>query len=84
MPGSNIFSKNGTTQNFSGGSADAALRAWLLAVALHQDDLPPPPVRLPAHQDVPDAAADRAEVLAGAGRDTPLTGAAPSQEGAHL
>ena len=57
---------------------------WLLSMALHQDDLPPPPVRLPAHQDVPDAAADRAEVLAGAGRDTPLTGAAPSQEGAHL
>ena len=68
----------------SGYTIVASLFPGLLALALHQDDLPPPPVRLPAHQDVPDAAADRAEVLAGAGRDTPLTGAAPSQEGAHL
>ena len=44
-----MFSKIGTTQNFSGGSADAALRAWLLAVALHQDDLPPPSRLLPPH-----------------------------------
>ena len=33
----------------SGGSADAALRARLLAVAVHQDDLPPPPRLLPPH-----------------------------------
>ena len=49
VPGSIFFSKIGTTQTFSGGSADAALRAWLLAVALHQDDLPPPSRLLPPH-----------------------------------
>ena len=63
---------------YTGYTIVASLFPGLLAVALHQDDLPPPPVRLPAHQDVPDAAADRAEVPAGAGRDTPLIGAAPS------
>ena len=33
----------------SGCSADAAVRARLLAVALHQDDLPPPARLLPPH-----------------------------------
>ena len=32
-----------------GCSADAAVRAWLLAVALHQDDLPSPTCLLPPH-----------------------------------
>lgn len=54
---------------------------WLLSMALHQDDLPPPPVRLPSHPDVPDAEVHREEVSPGSGWHPSLTRAS-SQAGA--
>ena len=57
------------------------VRTWLLALALHQDDLPRHALLLPAHPHASYSKVHREEVLAGSGRSTSLTGSCP-QEGA--
>ena len=53
---------------------------WFLALALHQDDLPPHALLLPAHPHAAHSQIHREEVLAGSGRSSSLTGSRP-QEG---
>ena len=64
-----------------GCSTSLALFPGVLALALHQDDLPSPSLCILTHQDISLAAAHWEEVPPGPGRNTSLTGAA-SQEGA--
>ena len=67
--------------SLGGWTARVFVLLWFLSMALHQDDLSPPPVRLPADQDVSDAEVHREEVPPGPGWHPSLTGAS-SQAGA--
>ena len=67
--------------SLGGWTARVFVLLWFLSMALHQDDLPPPPVRLPADQDVSDAEIHREEIPPGPGWHPSLTGAS-SQTGA--
>ena len=64
-----------------GGTTCLFVLLWFLPLAIHQDDLPAPPVRLPPNPHVPHAKVYREEVSPGAGWHPSLTGAS-SQAGA--
>ena len=59
--------------SLEGWTAPVFVLLWFLSMALHQDDLPPPPVRFPADQDVSDAEVHREEVPPGSGWHPSLT-----------
>ena len=67
--------------SLGGWTARVFVLLWFLSMALHQDDLSPPPVRLFADTDVPDAKVHREEVSPGSGWYPSLTRAS-SQAGA--